>query len=64
MILDEVADLLVFDQKVGELLLRGVPAAFPAQDHAGAEAHGIDFLTHKMLFVTAGSRRVFAGERS
>ena len=44
---DELADLVVFDQQVGELLLRGVPAALPADHDAGAKADRIDFLTHR-----------------
>ena len=47
---------LILDKQVGELLLRGVPAALPADHDAGAESDGIDFLTHS--FFTAQTRRL------
>ena len=49
-VLDECADLLVFDQQFGELLLRGVPAALPADHDAGAKTDRIDFLTHNRSY--------------
>jgi hypothetical protein len=44
--LDVIADLLVLHEQVGKLLLRGEPAALPADHHAGAKAGRIDLLTH------------------
>ena len=46
---DVLADLVIFDQQVRELLLRGVPAALPAEHDAGAETDWIDFLTHMLV---------------
>ena len=57
LVLDELAELVVLDQQVGKLLLRGIPAALPADHDAGAKAGRIDFLTHKCLVPCANSRR-------
>jgi hypothetical protein len=46
MLLDELPNLEILGEKLLELLLGGVPAALPTDHDAGAEAYGIDFLTH------------------
>ena len=43
-----LADLVIFHQQIGKFLLRGIPAALPADHDAGAETDWIDFLTHKI----------------
>ncbi len=48
-LLDELADPLILDQQVGELLLGGVPPALPAGHDAGAISGRIDFLAHAFL---------------
>ncbi|MPM76925.1 hypothetical protein SDC9_123924 [bioreactor metagenome] len=45
-LLHEVADFAVFDEKIGEILLGGVPAGVPVLDDANAEPVRINFLTH------------------
>jgi hypothetical protein len=47
--MNELADLLVLDQEVRKLLLRGVPAALPPEHDPGAKTDRIDFLTHKLI---------------
>ena len=49
LVAEEIADLQVFHEQVGELLLGGVPAAFPAHHDPSAETGRIDFLTHGIL---------------
>jgi hypothetical protein len=44
-----MANFLIFDQQIGELLLRGVPPTLPADHDAGAKPDGIDFLTHSFF---------------
>jgi hypothetical protein len=58
MVLDELPDLLVLDQQFGKLLLRGVPAAFPARHDARAKRDRIDFLTHSLDLVDICQRDV------
>ena len=47
--LTNLRSLVVFDQQVRKLLLRGIPAALPADHDAGAKTDWIDFLTHVQL---------------
>src|SRR5260370_24015730 len=44
--LDVGADLLVFHQQLGEVLLAGVPLALPIDHNPGAKTGGPHFLTH------------------
>ena len=45
-VLDEVADFLVFQKQSGKFLLGSVPATLPSPHHPGTEANWINFLTH------------------
>jgi len=44
--LHEVANLAIFNEEIGEILLGGVPTGVPIFDDANAEAVRINFLTH------------------
>ena len=48
-LLDELADLVIFDQKIADLLIAGIPTGIPVFDDAHSEAVGINFLSHKTV---------------
>src|SRR5207247_1769376 len=48
--LDELADLLVFDQQLRKVLLAGIPLAEPVDHDAGAEARWPNLLSHSHSF--------------
>jgi len=49
---ERVPDLLIFNQKLGELFLAGIPSALPAHYDASAEANWVYFLSHSSLIPT------------
>ena len=60
MIFNEVANLEIFDQKSRKVLLRRVPTALPAANHAYAKTNRMNFLTHYLthLFALASIRQI------
>ena len=47
LLLQEVADLLVLDKQIADLLTAGIPTGIPVLDDAHAHTVGINFLSHK-----------------
>src|SRR5690606_9957861 len=47
--LDELADLRVFDQKIGELLFHGIPTGAPLLEDADAKSQWPNLLTHRSI---------------
>src|SRR6185437_11434672 len=60
--LEGVAQLDVLEQQLG-VALGCEPLGFPRLDEAEAEAVGMDFLTHALLFLFLGSGRLLLGRR-
>ena len=48
-LLDELADLVIFNDQVADLLVSGIPAGVPVFDDADAHAVGINFLSHETV---------------
>ena len=53
LLLDEVADSLVFDEERGKFFFRSVPTALPIFHNADAKRDGIDHLTHDLLVLVS-----------
>ncbi len=47
-LLEILADLLILDDQVADLLVTGIPTGIPVFDDADAQAVGINFLSHKL----------------
>src|SRR5262245_40537810 len=63
-LLDEAADLEVFDKQLCEILLAGKPVASPGEHDARAKAGGAYFLAHKRLPSSKRSRDAVADAAS
>ena len=48
-LLEILADLLILDDQVADLLVSGIPAGVPVFDDADAHAVGINFLSHETV---------------
>ena len=48
-LLQVLADLLILDDQIADLLITGIPTGIPVFDDAHAEAVGINFLSHKTV---------------
>ena len=62
-LLDELADLVVFDDQIADFFISGIPTGVPVFDDAYAHAVGINFLSHKtvsslLVFLRDGERHM------
>ena len=48
-LLEELADVVIFNDQVADLLVLGIPTGVPVFDDANAHAVGINFLSHKTV---------------
>ena len=50
-LLQVLADLLILDDQIADLLITGIPTGIPVFDDAHAQAVGINFLSHKTVLL-------------